>query len=253
MADDFGIKVTLPGVGVDTASDAQLLFNSSWPSLKIFKNIHVTQIIPANRTMPTQIYNHGLGFVPAVVPYGGVGGSNTSNNIAEISRQNIGADPSNLYVLQGNTQPINLDIRLSILYLDITVPFTAPVINNGPSSAAVPDPDFGFKLSKNNRDVDSHDLRDFIIHTGARSPMIHAVVPGVITGGSFSYTHDLPYDPMFFAFTQSQGLYVLLNGFSGLTTIGSTISISGLNGTPVSIVILKDPFQITDNIINVSV
>lgn len=254
MAEDFGIKLSLPGSEVETAADTQLLFNSSWPSLKIFKNIEVTQTIPALPTTNTLLYNHGLNFVPAVIPYGGAGGSTSSGGVAEISRQNVGADTNNLYLLKGgNSQPINLDIRLSILYLDITVPFTAPVIDTGPSAAARPSPDFGFKISKDGKDVSSTDLRDFILHTSARSPMVHAVVPGTIdTSGTFTYTHDLPYNPIFFAFIQQTGLYVLLNGFSGLTTVGQTITIKGVAGTPCSIVILKDPFQITDNIINIS-
>lgn len=253
---DFGIKASLPGVDVTTASDTQLLFSSSWPSIKIFKNIEVKQTIPAFAPSPVSLYTHNLSFVPAVIPYGGSGGANNSNGIAEISRQNIGADANNLYLLSSSSLPINLDIRLSILYLDITSAFTAPVINTGPSTVARPDPDYGIKLSKENKDTDSQDMRDFILHSSARSPMVHAVVSGVIpASGTFSYTHNLSYNPIFFAFisnSNTKNLYVLINGFSGLTTTGSTISVSDAVGTLVSIVILKDPFQITDNVVNVS-
>lgn len=254
---DFGIKVSLPGNDVNTADDTQLLFSSSWPSIKIFKNIQVVQTIPPTPTGTTKLYSHGLGFVPAVIPYGGIGGSNTTGNAAEISRQNIITDSSNIYLQPGNSVTINLNIRLSILYLDITTPFTAPITQVGPSNAVKPDANFGIKISKDGKDVKSHDLRDFILHSSARSPMVHAVVPGVIpASGRFTYTHDLPYNPIFFAYIQVFGVpgeYLLLNGFAGLQANGQTITIVGPVGSACSVVILKDPFQITDNIIGVSV
>lgn len=251
---DYGIKISLPGVNIETASDTQLLFSSSWPSIKIFKNVHIQQVIPAHSTGAIKLYSHNLGFVPAVIPYGGIAGTNTSNGVADISRQNTSADTSNVYILvSNNTLPINLDIRISILYLDITTPFKAPTINTGASGISTPDSDLGFKLSKDNKDIKSTDLRDFLIHSSARSPMIHAVVPGTIpASGTFSYTHDLPYNPIFFAFFQTSNTYVLINGYAGLSTSGSTISITAATGSLVSIVILKDPFQITDSLINVS-
>lgn len=260
---DFGVKLSLPGNDIETADDTQLLFNSEWPNIKIFKNIHVQGTFS---TTPQNIiiYNHGLGFVPAVIPYNlGLTGQRT--DVAEIIATNINTDNQNIYfAFQGSGSTLTLDIRLSILYLDIEQAFTAPVVQTGPSAAAKPDPNFGFKISKNNKDIGSTDMRDFILHSSARSPMVHAVVPGVIPGqppgsGNFSYTHDLPYNPMFFAYVNQPaiglgtGAYFLQNGFFDVQTTGSTITlVNNLNGAPVSIVILKDPFQITDNVINVS-
>src|SRR5258708_7118065 len=100
---DFGIKLTLPGSDVSTASDTQLLFSSSWPSIKVFKNIFIQQTIPAFAPTPVQLYTHGLNFIPAVIPYAGVNGTNTSNGTASINRQNIGADTQNLYLLSSGS------------------------------------------------------------------------------------------------------------------------------------------------------
>jgi hypothetical protein len=261
---DFGIKVTLPGADIATASDAQLLFSSSWPNLKIYKNLTfsgVTVDSTGSSANLAHLYTHGLGFVPAVIPY--VHPSNSPGDGASINRANIVADKQNIYYLTQGPGPLSLSVRLSILYLDIETPFTAPVINTGNSGAATPDSNYGLKLSKPNKDVKSSDLRDFILHSSSRSPMVHAVVPGYIpassTGDStFSYTHDLPYAPMFFAFVQQAvpvvptSPYLLVNGYAGLSTSGNTINITGVSTSKVSIIILKDPFTITDNVINVS-
>lgn len=256
---DFGIKVTLPGNDVATASDAQLLFSSSWPNLKVFTSLQFQQTIPANS--PTIVlYNHALGFVPAFIPYGGLGGSNNANGVAEISRQSLFVDNQNIYFLGGNPHPITLDIYATLFYLNIEQAFTAPVVNTGSSISGTPDKDFGIKLSKANKDISSKDMRDFLLHSSARSPMVHAVVPGVIPGSgagvaTFSYTHDLSYNPMFFAYVStSAGVssYFLINGVSGLNTTGNTITIKTTIGSLLSIIILKDPFTIVDNVINVS-
>lgn len=264
---DFGVKVALPGVDTATASDAQLLFSSSWPNIKIFKNLpflNITIDSTGNANNFAQLYNHGLSFVPAVIPYGKAFFS-TSSDTADINRQNILADNQNLYVLTQGAGPVSFSSRVSILYLDIETPFTAPITNNGDNNVARADTNFGIKLSKVGKDIKSNDMRDFILHSSTRSPMIHAVVPGQIPASqsgfnTFSYTHDLSYNPIFFAFIQEPGIgtlssttpYVLLNGYAGLSTVGNTISITGPSISKVSIIILKDPFNITDNIINVS-
>lgn len=261
---DIGIKVSLPGQDVKTAPDSQQLFNSGWPTLPIYKNIFV----PAHDTQASsngyfQVYHHGLGFVPAVLPYGntGTGGYQAS---ASINRQNIAFDNENIYLIPSKPGTGTTDMGLMIFNLDIEKPYQAPNVNAALSSSIGRSKDFGIKATKENADITSTDLRDFVIHSSTRSPLIHAVVPGQLPAAplpantTFSYSYNLPYNPMFFAYMQDPTLsaYTLVNGYAGLATQGNTISITGslVNaGQPrVSIVLLKDPFYIDDNIINLS-
>jgi hypothetical protein len=273
---DFGVKVSLPGQDVNSAPDSQLLFNSSWPNIKIYKNI----FFPTTTTAPTKtingmtlpiIYHHGLGFVPAVIPYGN---SNLNNGqgalgyqkYADINRQNIAVDNQNVYYIPSGGPAGHPDIGVMILYLDIESPYQSPNINSGTSSNISLDKDFGIRMSKDGYDIKSNDMRDYIIHSSSRSPLLHEVVPGITTGDSFfqtfSYTYDLPYNPIFLAFaeliysgTLLNNLYVSINGYGGLSTTGNTITIElgGAHGSQrTSLVILKDPFNINDNVININ-
>lgn len=85
MSQDFGVKLALPGSDVATAADYQLLFNSSWPNIKIAANPTVQIVseaaLSANNFI---IYNHNLGFIPPVIPYSGF------PTTAEIGELNVG-------------------------------------------------------------------------------------------------------------------------------------------------------------------
>lgn len=249
MSNDFGIKVSQIGQDV-TDGDTQQVFSSSWPVLRIITAKELRDLSHSATTIP-----HNLKFTPAFITYGP-----TSDSNLNMPRQNIYADSSNLYWSHPGVGSILDDTYIIVLDVDIETAFKAPQINASTSSQAVSVSDFGIRLTKPTKDVSSKDLRDYIIHSSARSPMLHAVVPGVTdSNGSFSYTHDLPYNPIFFVYAQALTAsfgnpYVLLNNFAGVTTSGSTISITGaLSNTKVSVVILKDPFTINSNIIKVIV
>lgn len=255
---DFGAKVALAGADVITAPDYNLLFSSSWPNIKVIDSI-ITDAVDDSLI----VYKHNLGFVPAFIPYGGLG---KSPQTAQMSRQNITVDKTNFYYIPGGPfAPGPLHIGLTYYDIDIETAFIAPEVATGSSVLAHPDPDFGIKLAKDGKDISSNDLRDYIFHSSARSPMLHAVVTGRLPAATlpavttFSYTYDLSYTPIFMSFleTSTLGRYQAVNGYAGTATQGNTISISGsltvTNPQPrVSIVILKDPFSIEDNIITVT-
>jgi hypothetical protein len=154
-----------------------------------------------------------------------------------------------------------LDVRFMLFNLNIEQPFTAPVISTGGDNTSPPDKNWGFKLSKTGKDTGSNDMRDFLVHSSARSPMVHAVVPFTIgAGGSYTYTHDLTYNPIFFVYTSFNSSdkahsYSLTSQYMGVTTQGNTITVTNSSSGTLnySLIILQDPFLIASNIINVSV
>lgn len=258
-----GIRVALPGTDVSTAPDYNLVFSSDWPNLKIIDNPMIS--MPTTPAGNIIIYTHNLGFIPAFIPF--IGLPNTAeltipldsiNNLA----QNILVDTENIY-FTGETPPANLG--LLIFAIDITQPFIAPIINTGSSGPAVNNSNvqYGIRVAKAGYDVANPDVRKFILRSDCRSPMVHAVAPGQVQSpGGYSYTHDLPYNPIFFAYQQntqgSQQWCLVTSNIANIKTQGSTIILDngiGSVGVPfsASIVILQDPFIISDNIINVSV
>lgn len=266
MEQDVGAKVSQPGKDVEGGNDQDLLFSSSWPNLKIVFNGRVrtktTELVEPGVT-PGVVLRHNLGYVPFFIPYIPPVSSDEEGGIF-IFRNPFTADEKNIYInrLTGGAQQVNVDVYLMVFALDITKNYKASNIAVGESSSARGDRDTGIKLTKENKDTTSDDLRDYIVHSRTRSPLVHEVVTGypTKTGAtaslkSFVYEHDLPYNPMFFVYQQGYGTvlmpsdsYLIVNGFAGIQTEGNKITVGELNkDNKVSIVILKDPFIINDS------
>lgn len=253
--DDVGLKISLPQKNVNTAADQELIFNSSWPNLSIYKAIHVT--VNAQPDIGTLVYEHNLGFVPAVIPYTPTGVSGGIVN----SRSSFFVDKKGIYVYPasfGATTALTYDLYLIITTINIEENVQYPTIKTATSRELLTNTDYGFKVTKEGKDITSTSPRDYVIHSGARSPMVHSVTAGAASGGVFTATHDLPYTPMFLAYIGAsdydmpginlQGnVYLSVTGFTGVTTTDTSISIDeNFFYTKNSIVILKDPFTQTD-------
>lgn len=274
MAGDIGIKVSQDGKDAQDSGDQDLLFSSSWPNLKIIFNgrIKATTLETVESGVRSGVVmKHNLGFVPFFIVYGiqepsDFGSTSSKDEYRLKMDYPISADKTNIYVSApgGGPAVISLDIGLIIFDLDIEENYKAPEVNVGTSSSSRGSGDIGIKLSKEGKDTSSKDLRDFIIHSRTRSPMVHEIVneypkPG-IGGGSgyaFVYTNDLPYNPMYFLFAQHfvtstlapKGAYAALYSPFSVVTTGNEIMLENWTANEkVSIVVLKDPFIVDDNI-----
>lgn len=262
-----GIKLALPGIDADKASDADLIFSSSWPVMQIAKQVFIPSSNASFTGNLAPMYQHKLGFNPAFIPYGNSGatsGGSSANKVqlyANISRQNLCIDDQYLYFIQPGGATGFPSTGLLIFNIDLEKLFIAPDIAPGFSSNLANAKDWGIKIAKENYDVYDQDLRHFIIHSSARSPLIHAVIPGLTQSNgdgtySFSYIHSLPYKPMFTAYVKTpntKNTYVLINGYAGLSTNGNTLKITTSSQQQCSFVILKDPFLINDAVYNVKI
>lgn len=243
-----GIKVSLPGNDTDSG-DVNLAFSSDWPVLRVIKSKELKVL---GETLTPIL--HGQNFTPMILTWG------PSNGFLNMPRQNIFVDRKNIYWSHpGNGSQLD-DTSIMVFDVDIEAAFNAPSINLSTSSSAASTSKVGLRFTKEGKDTSSNDLRDYILHSSARSPLLHAVVPATLPAtGMFSYTHDLPYNPIFLAFAQTtvsgvDGMpYVLLNNFAGVTTSGKTITVSGTASAKVSIIILKDPFFIDSNLTDVTI
>lgn len=253
MGSDFGIKLAQPGHDVTTAGDQELLFSSSWPVLKIIYEGVFSGLSSDN---PLILVSHNLGYVPAFVAY-------LPGSTYVLGGVNVSADTKNIYWHPGGGGKAPFTVQVAIIVFDLNIEqnFVAPQIQVSTSAQAHGDDNFGIKLTKEGKDISSSDLRDYIIHSSSRGPMVHAVVNGlgnakgpVGTTKNFVYTHDLPYNPMFFAYMQvSDDKYFLVSTFAAIKTSGNQISIIAINSDKkASIVVLKDPFQIADNNLKIS-
>lgn len=246
----YTAKGTPSGLDVNNAIDYLQSFNAGWPLLKVDQSSNYSGAV-----------NHNLGYFPfhfmvststpsAVDEFGGVQGT-------------YGVSTTQLLRASGSGSP-----RYYIFRLNLETNFIAPTFG-GDSVPGVSTSDYVFKLSKPGKSSDSSDMRDFSLHSETRSPMVHKVDHGIVTGGGSgrtrTVTHNLGYLPTAFAFVKpgagssglglTNGMYYLVPPPVGVSAgyyeVSSTQVYVNLDSlyfsasTEVSVVILKDPFNKT--------
>lgn len=253
---NFGAKVSQTGFDVNTAADKDLLFSSSWPSLKIEKT--GTAFI-SDTTVDVDIYTHNLGYPPLFIIF-----NYTSDKTFMIGPRQRQTEPR-WYVTknklgmvgQGSLSLDPFNIRWYICRLPLDQPFQAPNIKLSSTASGQSSKDLGIKISKEGKDISSTDLRDFTLHSGTRSPMIHNVTTGLLALGSdgfyhLTWTNDLGYNPLYFSFTRVEGVLPAWDdhwfgpiNLAALTIGTAPYDLSAFDTTATShasIVIFKDPF-----------
>lgn len=266
-------KLAQPGYDVKTAGDENLIFNSNWPTLKIYKQ---GSYMIKDFTQTQTIATHGLGYAPFfywfsneniegwesfVVP-------RTSQPRAEmrgeIGSGDIWVDETKLFYKLSPSAvaaPGYTTIYWYIFALPIKKDYKAPIIQVGGQNSLNAKSSRVFKIAKEGKDITSDKLEDYVLHSDARSPMVHMVKSGILgetTKGPFNLpavtaVHNLGYKPMFFGFLRiidpPDNAFVLVFGNSVIPgVVGFDVNeteISYIYVSPIfeiSIVILKDPF-----------
>lgn len=270
------VKLAQPGFDVKTAGDENLIYNSNWPLLKIYKTGSFTSNnIGATLGIITEITQHDLGYVPMFWIYSNqpieswsltqtAALGNRSDYIGQVNFV-IPTMSRNRLTITSNVSSLNnyISFRYYIFALDLDKQYTAPIIKVGNQTAGKRGKSV-FKLAKSGKDINSPNLNDYAIHSDARSPLIHSVNPGIVNedigGGSYAFTiyHNLGYAPMFFGYLKgASGSYTqTATGGGGTTKFTADEQKvryqSTANGQALTIVILKDPFEI-DFTVNVTI
>jgi hypothetical protein len=262
---DIGAKVSQLGLNVNDSADSQLLFNSSWPTLKIAYQGRMD----INSLTTQTIVTHDLGYVPAFmvyrisgttstfdsqgIVYNGSGGGYIAANSSELKFYSLGVGSGTVsfyyYVF---AQPIDTD-------------YTAPINNENANVTGLIeeiDRDYGIKVAKEGKSVDSTDLRDFAIHSGTVSPSVHMIKNGAT---DLTATHGLGYEPLTLFYVNygangspsyQSGWYYMLGGVGGVAYVrgysnSTTCYVTedpgmigaGSKTATASILILKEPFN----------
>lgn len=266
---DFGAKVSQPGFDVETAADFQLLLNSSWPILKIDYSASFSIDVSQDRVL----YTHNLGYVPMFIVFRADSGAyGITGQSSSLEANTVGADETEIKFFGNGGSTSFSDYRLYVYRLPISTDFLAPSLDLEPSQQSQPSENYGMKISKVGKSIDSTDLRDYVIHSSAISPTIHQVGFGVtnepaeffgVGAFQFAVQHNLGYIPLVFFYVNSgtnnpptDGYYILQiadYGGASLTRAFVTTTearfeeayglISGSDDVQVGIVILQQPFN----------
>lgn len=252
----YGIKVAQPGYDVRTAKDYQLIFNSSWPVLSIVydQTMSVTTDFTASFSVA-----HNLNFTPLAMAWV----FTDSTMTVQLGRVFLSPSKTTAYCIDGGLSFIlpntTYYVNIKCYNIDITIPQQYNYLQSAPINGTY-DKSYGIKVVKSGGQMQSTDLRSFILHSRAASPQVLAVVTDQTTynattgignqGTSLIYTNPQGYLPWIFGYAvttynnetvyqwtppNSQALPVLSFSSTGTTLLSLVNPYKG------SLVILRDP------------
>jgi hypothetical protein len=216
-----GFKISKPGYSAHITGGQNMVIDSSWPSLPIaYDSGSIAN--PITSTASHATIAHNLQFPPLVF---GWAYFPDPSGIGNVTRRFICAsDKTNIY-LNGNSNsspPLNATkILLRAFQLDLSRDIDY-ILAPGDTFKQAYDPDYGVKIVKPNKDVNSKDLRDFALHSRCQSPLILAVkTEKTTTNGTnnvIQYTSNLKYPAWVYGFiklgtTLSTSLNMPLNTY----------------------------------------
>lgn len=260
MAEDYGIKISKPFRDVNTAADYDLLFNSSWPSIAIAHEETITQVMDG--TLFTPSTTHDLGFPPFSMMWATANGLLVDFRLPFVTNttayyENLTA--SSFDLPDGTT----VVFHIKCYNVDMSVEKEYPLLRTSGLDTTY-DPDYGIKIAREGEDIESTDLRDFILHSRAQSPAVLAVKTEATTDDGtdyeVDYTSPANYTPWVFAYGKNingAGVWTpallysqavpRLSYISGTSFRLSTTTVAGNGEAGGAIIVLRDPlFSATD-------
>lgn len=184
-----GFKISKPGYDARRTAGGNFVFNSSWPSLPIAFETTITG------TGALMSVAHNLKFPPFSMVWSsyadpsGVGtvGSRTMPMV-DTTNAYISTTLGRVYKVRCFQLDLSRDVDYALAPGDT---FNMPYDNN-----------FGIKFVKQGKDINSRDMRDFVMHSRCQSPLIIAVKTertiataniGTGIGNVIQYTSKLSY------------------------------------------------------------
>lgn len=229
-----------------------MVFDSSWPSLPIAFETKLTSPFPADVTHNLKFASFACVWVYGLDASGIIG---TQRFFFPVDSTKLYLDTSNLTSQQLAfwTTAGGIKVRCFQLDLSTDIDYT---LSPGDTFNQAYDKNFGIKVVKQGKDINSTDLRDFALHSRAQSPLILAVktektIPtaniGTGIGNVIQYTSNLRYPVWVYGYAkQSTGKYVPAPYYSQAyprTFTDGLTSYIGYTGTDTgaTLVILRDP------------
>jgi hypothetical protein len=245
-ANSEGIKISAPFYDVNTAGDINMIFSSSFPTIAVgFQKTFTLAAADYQRPIA-----HGLPFPPLAMLYRADSGKGRQSLLDAPD-----VDGTNVYVTQWDFPGTSRLVHLVCYAIDLSKTVDYPFIQQPQGQQSTYDPNYGIKLAKEGFDVSDKDLRNFIIHSRTRSPLVlhQQAVADNVNSVTLRYTNPGGYQPWVFgyggaligstpvytpAFVMSQAYPRL---FIDPTTGEMSVSNNPGQGGLASLVVLRDP------------
>lgn len=178
---DVGLKISKPGYDAKRTVGQNLLYNSSWPTLAVAFETTIPN--PLTGGGATGLVAHNLQFPPFTFVW--AIGADPSGLTGAISERRIpGAadvDSTNVYLKVGGLSGIETDflytatkLHIKSFQLDLSKDIDY-ILAPGETFKTPYDNNFGIKVPKLNKDVNSTDLRNFAVHSRCQGALVLAV------------------------------------------------------------------------------
>lgn len=178
---DVGVKISKPGYDARRSSGQNVLYNSSWPTLSVAFETTITNPVTSPGASGTT--NHKLQFPPLTFVWAigadpsGLTGAVCSRRIPVVG----GVDKNTVYLSSAYASGIERDflftatkLHIKCFQLDLSKDIDY-VLAPGETFKTPYDNNFGIKVAKQNKSVDSKDLRDFSVHSRCQGALVLAV------------------------------------------------------------------------------
>lgn len=265
---DVGFKISKPGYDAHRTAGGNLVYSSSWPALQVIFEKTIDNPITSffgsgsvahNQRFPCFSIAWAIGPDPS-----GLTGAVATRRMQQI----CSVDSTNVYLSPNGTSGIEDDflftatkLHIKCFQLDLSRDIDY-ILAPGDTFKTPYDPNFGVKVVRQGKDVNSKDLRDFAVHSRCQSPLILAVKtqatnqdPGSPTQAQ--YTNKLPYPVWVYGYIRDNAgvyrpaalggqAYPITRSDGFLTQLGY-VGAAGDNG--VTLVILRDPMFAANKVI----
>ena len=238
-------------------SDVVFNFSSQWSSIQVAKVVSNPDTVGESASYPyIKKIPHSLGYPPLCLGFGISTGGSSYNIMAGVD-----VDENYVYVEDygGAGRPL-LDC-LVIYAVDISQPFSYTNYENKVGTI-VPDTSGG-----------TLDLRNFLLHSRAVSPMLLAVATKDYTSSDLTFTYTSPLDYATFSFgylkiSYNPGFYIVgtwkfaplsgqafpvMNTTGFVSTLNSSMAGANLIANKGTIITLRNPEIVTNNTVSVTV
>jgi len=205
--DIFGAKVSRQGFDVRTCADQELLYSSEFPLLKLHESGTYTIV---NGAGVTTMVTHNLGYFPVFTIFNDskadIGVNTNTSSFKSYGKDVYWATTSALVIDNDIAYAYGArTIRYNIYRQDMFTAVDYGSILTTASTKGATD-NFGIKVAKEGKSINSSDYRDFAIHSSLRSLLINKVIVHDHTFDStpssplFTEAHGLTYPPLFLSF-----------------------------------------------------
>lgn len=208
-----GFKISKPGYDANRAAGSNFVFDSSWPSLPIAFETTITNPITSGPSTAT--IAHNLGYPPFVM---GWAYYTDPAGVTVCRRFMPYANNQNIYLSGDATVAIPFNatkLKLRAFQLDLSRDIDY-LLAPGDTFNLPYDPNYGVKVVKPNKDINSKDMRDFAVHSRCQSPLILAVktqdTAPAVNNGVVQYTNKGKNPVWVYGFIKAgNGLHTSLN------------------------------------------